>query len=161
MQEFQPLIDEHKNLYEIINKFKTTLESTDKFKVLDELRNFKNELDKVLDKHFETEEKILLQKLEGKITNEPDLIKNVLNEHKDIYKKKLLLDELYDKYEAKHSDIAYEALSQLAGNLADTLYNHIYVEDITIFAFAGVVLTNEEKLIVAKELAKTNRKHDI
>ncbi|MDD3013956.1 MAG: hemerythrin domain-containing protein [Candidatus Gastranaerophilales bacterium] len=158
MHEFQPLIDEHKDIYEIINKFKTALESTNKFTVMDELRNFKKGLDRVLDSHFATEERILFQKIEGKVTNEPDLIKNVLDEHKDIYKKKILLDELFDKYEIKHTDIGYEALIQLASDLADTLYNHAYVEDMTIFAFAGIVLSDEEKQIIAKELAKTSKK---
>jgi len=157
MNEFQPLIDEHKDIYDVISKFKAALESTNKYEVMDELKNFKDMLDRVLDSHFAVEEEILLKKLEGKISNEPNLVKNILNEHKDMYEKKILLDELYEKYEAKHTDIGYEALIQLAGDLADVLYNHAYVEDMTIFAFAGIILTDEEKLVVAKELAKINK----
>lgn len=155
MQEFQPLIDEHKDIYEVINKLKTTFESTDKYKIIDEIRNFKSLLDLITKVHFIKEEEILLPKLKEKINNEPDLIECVLNEHKKISEKKELFDELFYKYEINPTDVGYEALIQITDNLADILYNHAYVEDMTIFAFSGIVLNDEEKIILAKELAKT------
>lgn len=158
MQEFQPLIDEHKDIYEIINKLKTTIESTNKFEVMNEIKNFKSLLDSVVNTHLATEEEVLLPKLKDKIKNEHDLIECVLNEHKEILKKKELFDELFYKYEINPTDLGYEALIQLTNDIADVLYNHAYVEDMTIFAFAGIVLDENEKKILAEELMKISCK---
>jgi len=150
MLEFQTLIDEHKEIYEVINKFKATQNSTNLFEILDRIKNLVNLLDKIINVHFASEEQIIFPK----IKKQQDLINCVLDEHKEIQHQKDLLEELFNKYNTNPTNIAYEALTRQANSIADTLYNHAYAEDVTLFAFAGIELSQQEKEILAEELAK-------
>lgn len=153
MNQFDTLITTHNELYSLINKYKDRFKHTNDNDVLvEQIEKFKNELIPMLDHSFAIDEKALLPVF--KTQDESISIKCILDLHKYIFKKIELLKELLNEYSLfRNGSVAFDLL-ELANDIIDDVYNYSYSEDCIFSSFLGIEMSDEEKLIIARDLAK-------